>query len=146
MDDVTAWAESEQARLAELERCCQAVLRQAAEANNATMVLRAVDRLLLISERRTAVGPALAPGETESAVVADVGVLPEKLRMSASARLAGLLARRLDGGVNAGDLTAVARELRITLSELAALAPPESEGSTVDELRARRAERAAAEG
>jgi hypothetical protein len=143
---VAGWAESEQARLAELERCCQAVLRQAAEANNAVMVLRAVDRLLLISERRSAVGPVTAAGVTESAVAADVGVLPEKLRMSASARLAGLLARRLDGGVNAGDLTAVARELRITLSELAALAPPEAEGSTVDELRARRAERAAAEG
>lgn len=144
----------EAAAMLELERLdgyarrAEAVLTRAAGRTDdagLSLVLRALDRLVLISERRAAVSPAEQAGQTENSVSAELAVLPGEIRDRAAARVAMLLARRLDGGLPAADVTAVARELRITMAALAGLAPAEQPESAVDDLRDRRARRLAAD-
>lgn len=137
----------EMARLEAVERRVQDVIDSAAGRSDHMLVLEAADRLSAISERRLAVTAALSDaGDTEAAVLADLERMPAELRVTAAARVAVLLARRLDSGLPASAMTPVTKELRVTLAglqELAEKAPPAD--STVDELRGRRAERMAKE-
>lgn len=130
-------------RLDGLQLLLIGVARAAAARKDGDATLRAVDRLVMVSERRQAVAPAgPQAGDTESAVLADLEGMPEALQASAAARVALLLARRLDAGLPVQDMTAVTKELRVTLEGLAILAekqPPAD--SKVDELRDRRARR-----
>lgn len=128
-------------RLDRLERRASVVLDAAATRQDHGLVLRAVDRLVLISERRASIAPAGQAGDTERAVGAELAKLPAFVRDSAAAKAALLLARRLDAGLPASDVTSVSRELRITMAGLAGLAPADAPESLVDDLRDRRAQR-----
>jgi hypothetical protein len=129
-------------RLDTLERRAQTVLAGAAQSGQHDLALRAVDRLLVIHERRAAVLPLRPePGEMERAVAAEVGAYAKEMRGSPAAVAAVLLARRLDAGLPAQDLPGVAREIRITLRVLADKAPQEKDASTRDDLRKRREDR-----
>lgn len=134
-------------RLDALQLLLAGVAESAVAGGDSRLALLAADRLALVSERRQASAPAGASaGDTEAAVLADLDRIPERLRESAAGRVAVLLARRLDAGLPAADMTAVAKELRATLGELAIAAekaPPAE--SKVDELRDRRAARLARE-
>lgn len=77
----------------------------------------------------------------------DLALLPAELAGGGMARSVLLLARMLDSGeLDPREIVAAQRALCLTLAALAEIAPPRAEGSIVDELRARRAQRAAASG
>lgn len=67
-----------------------------------------------------------------SAAETEIGGLPETLRASTLARVVLALAERLDGDVSDREAATVARELRLTLTELRRLAGLEPEGVIVD--------------
>lgn len=133
-------------RLDLLQRRAHRVLAEAEQAHDRGLALRAIDRLLLVAERRAQVCPARPePGAMEAAVQAEVNLYPAELRTTPLAVGAVLLARRFDAGLPSQDLAVVAREIRITLRTLGAKAPQEREQSTRDDLRKRREERITAE-
>lgn len=79
------------------------------------------------------------------AVLRDLAKLPEELRTSSAALAAQELARSIDQGPETYRFqAALVRELRETMDSLAAKAPPQIEGDTVDDLNERRAARRAA--
>jgi hypothetical protein len=110
-------------RLSALERAAQRVLREAATAGEHEVVLRAVDRLVRLSQRRAAAASA-APqtGPVETQVRHDIGALVTQHPMGeALAEMSLNLARTLDSGAGLAT-AAVNRELRANLLELARLA------------------------
>ncbi|MDQ2875437.1 MAG: hypothetical protein M3Y33_11860 [Actinomycetota bacterium] len=131
----------EMERLDAAERRVQVVASEAADFGQHELVLAAVERQLQISERRAEVQLPGQAGAMEASVAADLARLPAELQATAAAMLARMLARRLDAGVAAREMTPLCKELRVTLEDLAALAPRESDNSTADQLRQRRADR-----
>ena len=85
---------------------------------------------------------ASSAGAIEASVRREIRSMPADLRASTLATTALLLAKRLDAGLPAREVSGVARELRQNMSSLLERAPAKPQGDLVDELRARRAERA----
>jgi hypothetical protein len=81
-------------------------------------------------------------GQVEASVRREIRGLPADLRTGSLAVTALLLARRLDAGLPAREVAGVAREIRQSIAALMEQAPAKPQGDLVDELRARRAERA----
>lgn len=79
--------------------------------------------------------PVLA---VERAARADLRAIPKPYRDSAVAKSYLMLARRLDAGVSARDVVALAREMRMALLTLNELAPPQRADDFVDEIREQR--------
>jgi hypothetical protein len=78
----------------------------------------------------------------ELAVGKDLRAMPAALRQSALAATALDLARDLDaGGMTPRDKAGHARELRMHMNDLTAMAPGERKGDATDEVRARRERR-----
>lgn len=89
--------------------------------------------------------PARRKGQREAALARDLKAMPAALRSGALAVTALGLARDLDeGGMTDRDKTGVARELRMYVADLTAMAPGERKGDSTDEVRARREARLAA--
>jgi hypothetical protein len=85
---------------------------------------------------------AAKAGPIQTATRRELRGLPVDLRTGTLATTALLLARRLDAGLPAREVSGVARELRQSMTALMEQAPAKPQGDLVDELRARRAERA----
>ena len=94
-------------------------------------------------------------GPVERAARRDLRRLAAEVRTSALAEAVLQLAQRLDGrhtcgecaeahpAIDAKEETALVRELRTSMAALRDVSPARAEGDVVDELRARRASRAA---
>lgn len=109
-------------------------------------VLQAIDRLVRISDIRSRLIAAnRAPGTIEAATHRELAALSAKVRDSAQAHAAVMLAVTLDAGMPPRDAAAVSRELRTTMAALAAMSPERAEGDPIDDLTARRQARLAAD-
>ena len=80
--------------------------------------------------------PPKRPLAVERAARKDLRAFPALYRDSAVARAYLLMARTLDDGVPAREAAGVAREMRLIMLALNALAPPKPEDDFVDEARA----------
>jgi hypothetical protein len=136
-------------RLDSLERTAQSVMRSALSGGDHETVLKAVDRLVRVSERRGRLQPAGAtirgdagaggrgqkPGPVEERVRADIAALITSHPMGeALTEMSYTLARALDEGAGLAT-AAVNRELRANLAELSRLAVDDSD-DLADELSA----------
>ena len=81
--------------------------------------------------------PRRVKGVAEKAVLADLKDMPDRLRRSAVAAAALLLARQLDeGGMTPRDASGHARELRMCMTQLRDWNPGGATGDATDEARA----------
>lgn len=85
-------------------------------------------------------------GPAELAARRDLRALPKVYADSAVGKVYLNLARRIDSGASDRDATSLARELRLCLLALYALAPPKPVGDFTDEMQARREQRMKAQG
>ena len=113
------------------------------------MTATELDRLALGPDAAysgAAPAPPKAPprhkGDVELGLDTDLRTMPRALRLGTLARTARRLARTLDaGGMTPRDEATMARELRMHVNDLIAMAPGERKGDSTDEVQARRERR-----
>jgi hypothetical protein len=85
------------------------------------------------------------PGGAEAAVLRDLARFPEDIRSGGIAMVAVLSARALDeGGLAPRDAQGYLREIRMSMVQLADMAPGDRKGDVTDEVRAAREKRLSA--